>query len=334
MSGFLKNFFCSKPTGNTRSKKCRLSIEGLEERALMAAGVWVENQTLFLQATNNGDTFKIQEFAGQDADSDLDDQVWVEWKHGNQTENFQLNVFKYVNNGDKVVPVTNIARIDFNGGQGNDRCTNNTGLPSILRGQNGADMLTGGWGKDTIYGGRNGDQLYGGGDDDIIYANSPGWAGSELVVDQLFGESGNDKLYGAKYAVNILHGGYDNDYLYGGDLGSNQLFGEQGNDYMYGGTGKKGNVSLTSNYFADKDGSDRFFGGDYARNTFNSRDGYPKFYDDVIYLGYQGSDKWSIDPYLVYKYNSSGFGDSVNIKSKAGYSDFGVINANPTYYLD
>lgn len=157
-------------------------------------------------------------------------------------------------------------------GDGNDAIYSSSVLPTQLFGQNGNDLLNGGFADDLIYGnagndrlvGKTGDDsLFGSGGDDVIIAGSGddlarGGAGHDTLsgnngADQIFGDSGIDTVYGGN-GNDIIFGGDSLDHLYGqgdddeiaggagndriyGNNGNDQLLGEQGNDRLEGGAG-------------------------------------------------------------------------------------------------
>ncbi len=76
--------------------------------------------------------------------------------------------------------------ITFNGGNGNDKFTNNTSLRALANGGNGNDTLVGGSANDTLNGGGGDDLLEGEGGNDSLQ----GGEGN----DDLVGGGGNDNL--------------------------------------------------------------------------------------------------------------------------------------------
>jgi Ca2+-binding RTX toxin-like protein len=112
----------------------------------------------------------------------------------------------------------------------------------------GADQIITGMGRDVIFGGTAGDVIHAGSGDDLVLGNfgalmldegvarnvqttNPCFGGSDLI----YGEDGNDWLYGGG-GNNILLGGNGNDHLYAGG-GRDILIGGAGKDWLYGGTG-------------------------------------------------------------------------------------------------
>jgi CubicO group peptidase (beta-lactamase class C family) len=122
-----------------------------------------------------------------------------------------------------------------------------------LFGLAGNDILRGASRQaNVLFGNEGNDRLYGGRQDDVLN----GGAGN----DRLFGDRGNDLLVGGA-GDDYLSGGEGDDRLKGG-AGLDRLFGNNGNDYLDGGAGidrldgGKGNDTLI-----DYDGGDRLTGG-------------------------------------------------------------------------
>jgi CubicO group peptidase (beta-lactamase class C family) len=124
---------------------------------------------------------------------------------------------------------------------------------TTLNGLAGNDTLRGASRQaNVLFGNEGNDRLYGGRQDDVLN-----------------GGSGNDRLYG-DHGNDLLVGGSGDDYLWGGEgddrltgsSGSDQLFGDAGNDYLDGGfgidrlDGGKGDDTLFDYY-----GGDRLTGG-------------------------------------------------------------------------
>ena len=97
--------------------------------------------------------------------------------------------------------------------------------PSIIKGTNSNDTLTGSNRNDAIYGLRGNDSLDGAVGDDTLF----GGKGSDTLV----GSGGNDILFGGQGDDTLL-GGNGNDILFGGK-GDNFLNGGLGNDTLTGG---------------------------------------------------------------------------------------------------
>ncbi|MBB2943181.1 Ca2+-binding RTX toxin-like protein [Actinoplanes lutulentus] len=152
-------------------------------------------------------------------------------------------------------------------GSKNDKVTNKTGIPSLVEGGSGNDVLIGGTGADILGGGSGTDKIYGGAGNDYL----PGGAGN----DKIYGQAGNDDLDG-NAGADTLYGGGGNDWLYGdyevhGKAGNDKLYGESGNDWLEGGLGNDYLSGGTGNDNLDGDvnpedttsvfGADVFSGG-------------------------------------------------------------------------
>jgi Ca2+-binding RTX toxin-like protein len=107
------------------------------------------------------------------------------------------------------------SQIRIPAGAGNDIVHPDTGIFTIVIGGDGADTIRNrGTGQA---------RLNGNGGDDIIIGD---------IVDQLFGQDGNDTLTGGQF----LRGGIGNDTLRG-QSGNDTLIGDEGFDTLDGGTG-------------------------------------------------------------------------------------------------
>jgi hypothetical protein len=126
---------------------------------------------------------------------------------------------------------------------GNDTVSNTAHVATEINGQDGNDILWGGYVNDVIRGGDGNDKLYGRSGDDTLSGNNG--------VDRLHGHDGNDKLYG----------GEDTDYLYGHD-GNDVLAGHQARDYIYGHVGDDRIYAGDGDDFAwGSVGADAIYGG-------------------------------------------------------------------------
>lgn len=138
-----------------------------------------------------------------------------------------------------------VAKVSFDGKDGNDDFTNNTAIPSIAQGGKGNDHLVGGSAHDVLLGGDGSDTLSGGaGDDSLDGGNGAdvedGDDGDDTVVggngnDDLNGDAGDDSISG-NAGADVMRGGTGNDRLNGG-AGNDHLIGGLGADQLTGGSG-------------------------------------------------------------------------------------------------
>ncbi len=132
---------------------------------------------------------------------------------------------------------SDVSRIQFDSGDGNDTITVGDGVPGVYANAGaGNDTINGGEGNDTLSGGAGKNVIFGNdGDDRLNGSNS---------LDTLEGGAGNDRLYGNGNAdhldggdgIDRLFGGDGNDVLTGGSS-NDKLYGEAGNDTLNGGKG-------------------------------------------------------------------------------------------------
>jgi len=181
----------------------------------------------------------------------------------------------------------------MDGGAGNDELHGNSGEDIVrgggnddsVSGEDGIDQLYGDSGDDTLQAGPGNDgnqlgqRLWGGAGSDRLYAYAPTTTlANEMAIpgDQMFGEEGEDWLYG-NIRQEVLDGGSGSDYLQGDAvIGSyyaenaqpamqgadDLLFGGGGNDQLYGGGGKDtvwGGPD--SDWLEGQDGADDVYGG-------------------------------------------------------------------------
>jgi Ca2+-binding RTX toxin-like protein len=302
-----------------RRRHARFEPECLERREVpAAAGIIQDGVAIVVNTTNAGDTVEIT-MNDNGTPTGLDDVYTVKWTRGDTgavvTKSFTK--YKYVNQGDEIVPVLNVSYVYVYGGDGNDVIKNNTSLQSGLFGMGGNDKIHGGSGTDVIKGGAGNDVLYGGEGADQLFAygflnpdSDPG------ALDVLYGEGGTDTLFGGRYQTNYLYGGTGYDVLYGGHRSAvNHLYGGSGNDLLKGGDngatnflyGGSGNDQLiggssdfglpkTMNTMVDDEGKDTFWGGDRAMNFMYAGDGGSLGQEDLIILGQINSyDYWQAD---------------------------------------
>lgn len=124
-------------------------------------------------------------------------------------------------------------RVIVYGGRGDDFIyATDARLPTTIRGEQGYDVISGGWADDLLDGGTEGDRIVGGVGNDV-----------------LFGGSGRDYLYGCQGA-DVIQGGDGDDYLEGGD-GRDLLFGGLGIDHLVAGAGDDLLIGGTTSYDGD-----------------------------------------------------------------------------------
>ena len=255
-----------------------LQFESLEQRQLMAAGIFYEPATLTLKIEGESvlDTATVERLR-QGTSGIYDDQLRVNLTVGavgttplrTITQTYDLWPREAV-----LDPYQLITRISFKGLAGSDTFRNNTDLPSLAEG---------GAGNDTFYGGSSGDNFSGGGGTDTLYGYGgadtlDGGVGGVAVYsentgnDTLYGGSGNDILQASDYGNNTLHGEGDNDSLYGW----------QGNDTLYGGSGNDTLQGYT--------GSDRLEGGS-GNDVYVFQATSASEVDTVVELSGGGTDK-------------------------------------------
>ena len=141
-------------------------------------------------------------------------------------------------------PVAAVRNIVVRGGAGNDQITVNSSLPADIAGEDGNDVVFGGFGDDRIDGGA--------GDDTLV-----GQEGNDTLV----GRAGADAMFGGFRATGAnpfsqvpLVSGADDDWLEGGD-DADTLIAGNGNDSLFG---KGGDDRMID----DGAGTDLYDGGD------------------------------------------------------------------------
>jgi RTX calcium-binding nonapeptide repeat (4 copies) len=282
---------------------CRLrpKVEHLEQRDVPAAGVTrLPDGVLRIQATDYGDYVTIKRDDGA-TDDPKDDYVVVDWRYipsapGSDTvrQTFTFPLYIHVNGDGGLPEALYVKSIEFRGGKGRDVCNNNSGLFSRQFGMDGNDVLNGGSGVDYLDGGRGSDWLRGYGSYDWIWGNGSSQGGTDPgAVDRLYGGDGPDDLIGGAGNVNYIYGEGGNDVVYGGDFGAvNVIVGGTGDDWLLGGSGKNGKTAFNQ-MFGDG-GADTFIGGSNAINVMDARDGAGT---DVIAAGTSNSsDIRFVDP--------------------------------------
>ncbi|HEV8292420.1 MAG TPA: right-handed parallel beta-helix repeat-containing protein, partial [Tepidisphaeraceae bacterium] len=115
--------------------------------------------------------------------------------------------------GDDVLRGSDDGADSIVGGDGRDRIFSNGGNDTALGGL-GADTIDGGAGDDLISGDEGSDLLLGGANHDVIFGHRSGGAGDDNAVDYIYGDFGTN--------ANEAGSGRD------------QIFGQGGNDLMFG----------------------------------------------------------------------------------------------------
>jgi serralysin len=188
------------------------------------------------------------------------------------------------------------------GGSGADNITGNT-LANVIQSGAGADTVNAGAGADTIDGGAGQNYLRGDEGADQLTGGSS--------FDDINGNMGNDTVStgaGDDYAV----GGKDNDSLSGGDggdvvwgnLGNDTQDGGDGNDQVRGGQGDDTITGGAGNDFVSGDrGNDTIAGGTGADLFHGSQDAG---IDRVIDFNLAEGDRVELDPGTAYTVSQAG----------------------------
>ena len=260
-------FASNKQTRNSQPV-ASIGYETLESRRMLAA--------IFLD-TSSGELF-ISGGAGDDVGALVASGDQVEASiNGAESQTFNAS---------------EIETVIFIGGNGNDKLTNSTSIPSSIFGGNGDDALTGGGDDDRIVGGMGADAIDGGaGDDQLIGGfgddNISGGEGD----DRIFGSADQNRLYG-NVGDDVIFGGDQADRIFGGS-GIDQIYGLDGNDYLDAGDGGVagtagiaqadlilglgGNDTIIGgnglNVLWGGDGNDVITGGDAAENRLHGQTG-------------------------------------------------------------
>lgn len=259
--------------GQTNGRRRRLELEPLEDRALLASGLYVTSRGGILSVTGSeaSDTIVLRQTrAGVTLDVGTEHRVYqsvtrvdVAGRGGND----KIYVDTRAITGTGIRPVSSYV----DGGDGNDTIITGEGNDTVV-GSNGSDLISTTGGSDRLDGGYGADSLYGGAAADVIF----GGEGDDLVsggagTDYVDGDGGNDWVYGGDNNDTVL-GGTGNDYTDGG-AGSDMLYAENGDDWVVAGAG---NDSLYGGAGNDKldggPGADAFAGGtgfDMYRNEID-----------------------------------------------------------------
>lgn len=217
---------------------------------------------------------------------DATDNVGRFFEVNSETYSARLNGFD-----DQIFSKSAVSKVIFIGFDGDDQFTNETGIESLILGNDGNDTLVGGWGIDVVNGGDGDDSIFGLGDDDRLIGG--------LGADEIEGGLGNDRIFGGQGlnrllgndGADLIFGGSDIDTVFGGD-GADQVFPLGGDDIVdlgdgglpgatdpadadlvLGGTGNdvlSGGLGL--NIFYGGDGDDQVTAGD-GENRMHGQNG-------------------------------------------------------------
>jgi Ca2+-binding RTX toxin-like protein len=180
-----------------RTNTIRPVLETLEHRAVMSANVNAFGD-LVINADRYGDTASVHVYSGN----------WYRIVQNGVTS------YKNVTGGDVI----------YNGSNGGDSFTNNTGLRATAYGFVGNDTLIGGWNGDYLDGGNGSDYVSGNAGNDTLFAGADSWYDYNTLIggantDYLYGNAGRDTLYGGyanggnDYAYDKLSGGGGADWF-------------------------------------------------------------------------------------------------------------------------
>lgn len=219
-----------------RTVDSQLRVESLEGRLVLSASI----------------DFGIRDGVVRIMGTDANDTVLVE----QQGRRLAVTLATPDREITRSLPLRAVQAIRFDALGGDDRFTNRSAIPSVVRGGPGDDTLLGGGGRDSLFGGEGDDTIRGG-------------AGN----DRLHGDAGNDDIEGGD-GDDVLRGGAGKDDLVG-DGGSDILLGEEGDDWLDGRLGR-----------------DRLFGGpgldyeddfdDWFADGDRDRDGYCDDHDRPV----------------------------------------------------
>ena len=235
-----------------------------------------------------------------------------------------------------------VSKVIFIGFDGDDQFTNETAVESLMLGNDGNDLLTGGPGIDVVNGGNDADTIFGEAGADRLLG---GFGADEIHggggADRIFGGDGENRLYGDDDA-DLIFGGADIDTISGGD-GADQVFPLGGDDVVDLGDGGLpgatdpveadlvlggiGNDVFTGglglNIFYGGDGDDQFTGGD-GENRMHGQNGNDSLISGASndYLAGQIGDD-TISGGGGNDYIIPGFGD--DIVDAGGGNDFVVF---------
>jgi CubicO group peptidase (beta-lactamase class C family) len=136
--------------------------------------------------------------------------------------------------------------------------------------------LTATIGNDSLMADRDHTTLYGLGGNDTL-------RGASRQANVLFGNEGNDRLYGGRQD-DVLNGGSGNDRLYG-DRGNDLLVGGSGDDYLWGGAGDDRLKGSSGNDQLFGDAGNDYLDGGFGFDRLDGGKG-----DDTLF-DYYGGDR-------------------------------------------
>ena len=259
-----------------RKQSIRLGLEGLCERSLPSATAALSGGTLVITSDGASDQVQVSETP------------------------FSVSVVNTATNATiSAFSRKEVTRVLFNGQGGNDRFDGSglMTLPATAHGDEGNDVLYGGWMADWLDAG-NGDNLANGGSGNDVLLGGSG-------IDALQGQDGNDLIFGfggndvinAGVGDDTMFAGAGNDFVVGGD-GSDHLIGESGDDVLHGSNGSdKIEGGLGADYLYGEGGNDSLWGND---TVYREPNGYGDGSVDYLFGGsgfdeFKGSFYYDID---------------------------------------
>jgi hypothetical protein len=149
------------------SRKPHLSLESLESKVLLNGGPPIPDGislsaigVLWIKGDARDDSAHVWAVNGQ-VHATLDHTQWIDIGQG---QTYPMNT----SDPEMVFPLAQVSGIVFDGGAGDDSCSNGSALASTQYGGPGMDLLVGGNGSDKLWGGDENDTLKGGlGNDDM-----------------------------------------------------------------------------------------------------------------------------------------------------------------------
>src|SRR5262245_25272804 len=191
--------------------KTHLALEALERRDVMSSISFIESSgTVVINGSKDVDIASVN-FSSDDLTVDLATYKGT----GNRQLLFQDS---------QTFNMSDVEKIVFVGGEGNDRFTNNSSEESNILGGGGNDVLTGGMHAERILGGSGNDTIHGGNGNDRI-SDSGG-------LNRLYGDGGHDRLFGGS-GYDIIGGGPDKDTIVSIGGGKDTITGGPLNDYVW-----------------------------------------------------------------------------------------------------